>query len=419
VSGSIPPAPYDGCRADQASLNTPADVSLDAAGNLYITENGNRVRRVDAVDQIITSVAGNGTACTYPSGGSLGCGDMDPTAAAPTAQNAANLSTLNNPNSAAVDGAGNLFIADTSNNRLRQVSKDGAPIDFGFVLAGSTSAPKTFIVANIGNGSATSSPSTEWTWTGAQAATTAAGDPFNILGTTGSGLHTTCTLSTPLSAGTSCYVAADFAPAAAGIFGSKATAADNSLMVSSQQEVSLSGTSPTFTVSPSTISVTVVRGQTGGSLLYTVNSLDNFSGPVSFTCNLGSPSTAGSAASQVNYSFPSVTLTADGSATATLTVTAKTTPSAQRGRGLLPWTGMSVVLAICPLAIGVRRSPKSAALLLLALVLVTGMLLLGCGGGFVGQPGSTSGQYSGVFNCTASDTSGLITQTVTIDVTVQ
>jgi uncharacterized protein (TIGR03437 family) len=86
-----------------AELNNPNGIAVDAAGNLYIADTGNNgIRKVSG--GVITSVAGNLTA-GY-TGGSV------PAAGAP----------LNQPSGVAVDGAGNLYIADTLNRRIRKVS---------------------------------------------------------------------------------------------------------------------------------------------------------------------------------------------------------------------------------------------------------------------------------------------------------
>ncbi len=97
----------DGGPATSAELNMPQGVAVDAAGNLYIADTYNyRVRKV-AVDGTITTVAGNGTAGFS--------GDGGPATGA----------QLNAPAGVAVDLAGNLFIADCGNNRVREVAPNG------------------------------------------------------------------------------------------------------------------------------------------------------------------------------------------------------------------------------------------------------------------------------------------------------
>ncbi len=97
----------DGGPATAAQLRGPQGVAVDGAGNLYIADNNNhRVRKVDA-DGVITTVAGTGT-----SGFS---GDNNQAIAA----------KLKNPRGVAVDGVGNLYIADTNNHRIRKVDAAG------------------------------------------------------------------------------------------------------------------------------------------------------------------------------------------------------------------------------------------------------------------------------------------------------
>jgi hypothetical protein len=99
-----------------AELNQPAGVAVDAKGNLYIADSANNViRRVDAATRIITTVAGDYAA--GEAGGGLGgfSGDGGPATSA----------QLNDPQGVAVDGAGDLFIADTFNNAVREVTPAG------------------------------------------------------------------------------------------------------------------------------------------------------------------------------------------------------------------------------------------------------------------------------------------------------
>ena len=97
----------DGDPAVTAQLRGPAGVAVDGAGNLFIADSGNdRIRRVDP-SGVITTIAGTGA-----SGFS---GDGDP---AVTAQ-------LRGPAGVAVDSAGSLFIADSGNDRIRRVDPSG------------------------------------------------------------------------------------------------------------------------------------------------------------------------------------------------------------------------------------------------------------------------------------------------------
>ena len=97
----------DGGAAVAARLNIPRGVTLDDAGNLYIADTFNhRIRKVDT-DGDISTVAGNGTRGYGGDGG------------------AATAAQLNSPHGVALDGAGNLYIADTHNDRIRKVDADG------------------------------------------------------------------------------------------------------------------------------------------------------------------------------------------------------------------------------------------------------------------------------------------------------
>lgn len=100
---------YNGDRrlAVTAHLNSPRGLALDAQGNLYIAEeDSHRVRKVTP-DGMIATVAGTGTA------GYNGDGRQATTA------------MLYTPRGLAVDGKGNLYIADLNNYRVRKVGTDG------------------------------------------------------------------------------------------------------------------------------------------------------------------------------------------------------------------------------------------------------------------------------------------------------
>jgi sugar lactone lactonase YvrE len=99
----------DGGLATNAGLDAPQGVAFDAAGNYYIADYGNRVRKVDT-NGIITTVAGNGVGAGVGATGSYS-GDGG----------AATNAGLFIPNNVVLDSTGNLFIADFSNCRIRKV----------------------------------------------------------------------------------------------------------------------------------------------------------------------------------------------------------------------------------------------------------------------------------------------------------
>ena len=100
----VPGFSGDGGEAVLARLDGPADVAVDAGGNAFVADARNsRVRRVDARTHVITTVAGDGTFGSSGDGG-------------PATQ-----AQLKAPVSVALDGAGNLYIADALDHRIRKV----------------------------------------------------------------------------------------------------------------------------------------------------------------------------------------------------------------------------------------------------------------------------------------------------------
>jgi trimeric autotransporter adhesin len=100
---------YDGDRglATAAKLNYPCGMAVDSAGSLYIADiENNRIRKVTSAG-IISTVAGNGNKGYSGDGGP------------------ATLAKLNEPFDVAVDSAGNLYIADFLNGRVRKVTHAG------------------------------------------------------------------------------------------------------------------------------------------------------------------------------------------------------------------------------------------------------------------------------------------------------
>jgi uncharacterized protein (TIGR03437 family) len=128
----------DGGPAAAAALNKPTGVAMDAAGNVYIADSVNhRVRKV-TTDGVINTLAGTGTASFSGDGG------------------AATAAALNNPMGVAVDAGGNVYIADTNNNRVRVVLANPpavhvsvASLSFSGQSTGAPAPAQTFSITSV------------------------------------------------------------------------------------------------------------------------------------------------------------------------------------------------------------------------------------------------------------------------------
>lgn len=112
ITGSLGPGySGDGGPAAEAQLMGPRGLALDAAGNLFIADSGNHaIRRIAAADGTISTVAGTGSRGFSGDGGP------------------ATRAHLNTPDGVAFDASGNLYIADTLNQRIRKVNRAGTII---------------------------------------------------------------------------------------------------------------------------------------------------------------------------------------------------------------------------------------------------------------------------------------------------
>jgi sugar lactone lactonase YvrE len=316
----------------------PEAIAWDGAGDAYIADSGNsRVVEVTAagVSSVfstgsLTAPSGSGcsTALCYPQGIAVdGAGDVyiadstnnrmvevSPTGAAgtlsmghltPSTIGGCFTSALCFPSGLAVDSAGDLFIADTYNNRIAEVSQaQTAPLTFAVTSDGYTSSdsPQNVFLQNIGNQPLILSA----------VATATAGQTagsFNLDGTA-----TTCSGSTSLNPGDTCGLGVEFEPLSSGPLSGSVSITDNNLYSSLPavitQQITLSGTGVGYeaTIGLEESSTSVVYG-TAVSVTATLTGTNGVpTGSVSYSVDgvtLGTaPLTAGATSSSAQISLP-------------------------------------------------------------------------------------------------------------------
>jgi hypothetical protein len=213
----------DGGAATSANLKGPSGMSLDPAGNLYFADDTNgRVRKIDAATGFISTVAGKGTAAYSGDGG------------------AATSAAFHQPIDVEIDSAGNLFVVDHLNQRVREVTVSGSQLTFATsTVVGAldtTDDPQTATVDNIGNASLTIPPP------GAGANPSVA-TYFQLDGATTCPQLTPASAAGTLTAGQSCTYAVDFAPTIVGSTSGAVVLTDNSLSVAgTTQSINMTAT---------------------------------------------------------------------------------------------------------------------------------------------------------------------------------
>ncbi len=123
----------NGVAATSAELEYPQGVAADGAGNVYIADSDNEVVRKVDVNGIITTVAGMGGVSGYTGDGAPATG-----------------ATLDYVPGVAVDNAGDIFIADSENNVIREVIVPSSALYFGYEAMGMTSPTQTVAASNVG-----------------------------------------------------------------------------------------------------------------------------------------------------------------------------------------------------------------------------------------------------------------------------
>jgi hypothetical protein len=267
-----------------ATAHSPMGVALDAAGNLYITDDGNSAANPAVPAQIVKIPAGSGT---------------------PVAINTGSACSLSTPVGVAVDAAGNLYIADPNNHCVVKVPPSGTPTNVGTGLVNPQSvvvdAADNVYIADysmthlvkldrsdapgtpVANGvpplslpttpyRQQSNPPTAQTLEndGNQPLTFTAitAGTYLVLDTT-----TTCSTATPLAAAASCNLEIRFAPTVGGTLTGLVTLKNNAL--NSPQTVAAFGS---VTNAPPLTRVTTLPVTSGGTTTVTMNGLVNPNG---------------------------------------------------------------------------------------------------------------------------------------------
>lgn len=395
VAGSGPPPPPLIClfngdgTATTHTVCTPGGVAVDSSGNVFIADTGNcRVRRVDTSGNM-TTIAGDNN-CTYD-------GDGPATA-----------HSLNLPGAVTVDGNGNVYVADTGNDRVREISTDGTMT----TLAGSGVLLNGQCIFD-GDGPATQhslcSPNS--------IAVDSSGDVFVLdPGNVRIRMISGGNMTTLAGNGQSSF-AGENAPASTAIFDHPmaiAIDASGNLYVADEYNNRIRKISQTsaFVVSAGQPQLTLTAGGSGTVTLQ-VTPANGFSGTVSFSCSgapQGATCTPSPASQSVNGSSASTTFTV------TTTGSAAVLP-----RWQMPGMGWFALLLTCMACVASSRRRRLALGVATAMLIVTaacGGSGSSSGGGGGGGGGGTS-TPTGSYTLTLSANSGNTTQSTTVVLKVQ
>ncbi|HLL13474.1 MAG TPA: hypothetical protein VK388_00205 [Pyrinomonadaceae bacterium] len=106
LAGDGAPGAIDATEPAGARFHNPFGVAVDLQGNVYVADAGdsNRIRKIAAEGAAVTTLAGGAEGFADGAGGGA---------------------SFNTPSALAIDEQGNLYVADTSNNRIRKVTPEG------------------------------------------------------------------------------------------------------------------------------------------------------------------------------------------------------------------------------------------------------------------------------------------------------
>ena len=279
----------------QSELNFPQAVAADAAGNLYIADSLNyRIRRVDALTGIITTVAGNGTRGDSGDGGAATGAEINAYGVAadlagdiyissgnvPTGIVVRKVDTSGNISTFAGGGTGSAIAGSATGGALPgaygvTVDNDGdlliaaalqvlaagpqGTLTFASQAVGTTSAPRPVTIENTGNLTLNFSVPTPDARGGmANSKSSLRGNSITVTGAFAEASGGTCDLSGALAPGATCTLNVTFTPTAVGAATGSISLTNNSAGSPNILELSGTGTSstptPAATLTPSTLS---------------------------------------------------------------------------------------------------------------------------------------------------------------------
>ena len=375
----------DGGAALTAELNEVFGVALDAAGNLYVSDTGNaRVREVVAATGLIATVAGDGTA-GFSGDGGLATG-----------------AELALPQGVAVDAAGNLYVADATESRVRVVGTVATAAAPGYTVT-VTSSDMSPTVGELVTLTATVVNSANQPVTGGTVTWVNGISSIGSSVVNGSGV---ATLVTTLGQTATQVITASY------------TASGTDTTTQGTLALSVVG----FSVAGADAStVTVSAGQLAQVTL-AVAGFNGFSGTVALSCS-GVPAPGSCAVSSDSVSFTGGASSQDVTLSVQTSATTTAASAVRHEGGPFGSLARGVVLAMmCPVFVLGFRSRRSRRVWMVALLfgvsVAMGMGLTGCSGG-TSKSGASSGLASGSYTVLVTATSGTISLTLPIVVTVQ
>jgi sugar lactone lactonase YvrE len=387
----------DGGPATQATLRSPYGLFVDSAGNIFIADTGNYVvREVLAVTGLIQTVAGGGD--NYGDGG-------------PATQ-----AYLSHPAGVFVDGAGDIFIADTGNNVVREVVATSGVIK---TVAGDGTVGCYFYSPGPGGPPPPPGPPNTLSCPSG-VSVDSAGNIFIADEGDGQVYEQDAATQTLRSIATGLSAPSALALDSAGdIFVADTQILDVNFypgfvaLVGGQNIWELIP-GPYFQIAASPAAITVGAGETGQTTL-TITPLRGFNQSVSFSCT-GLPAGTSCSASSV---------TPNGSAVQTkLTITttaaaAQLHPNPAHSGGRVYAMMLSGFAGLAGL-ISCSKRPRHRirALGFFAVLMVSSLWMAACGGGGGGGGGS-AGTPAGTYTITVKSTSGPIVNATTLTLTVQ